>query len=133
SRQDRPRVEDHAEIHPRPRALERQVLLHGQQDLADAEQPDDGHDEVEALHEIREAERHAELARHDVEPDRGEDEADQDRHQRLERVAPPSPTKLEKVRSWMAKNSGGPNFSATSARIGAKNVISAIEKKAPTN
>src|SRR5207245_10339174 len=56
SRQDLPRVEDHAEIHPRPRALERQALLHGQQDLADAEQPDDGHDEVEALHEIREAE-----------------------------------------------------------------------------
>ena len=46
---------------------------------------------------------------------------------------PPSPTKLENVRSWMAKNSGGPNFRATSARSGAKNVISTIEKKAPTN
>src|SRR5262249_58560682 len=32
----------------------------------------------------------------------------------------------------MAKNSGGPNFSAISARMGAKNVMSAIEKNAPT-
>jgi len=46
---------------------------------------------------------------------------------------PPSPTKLEKVRSWIAKNSGGPNLSAISASSGAKKVISTIEKKAPTN
>src|SRR5438876_6668897 len=45
---------------------------------------------------------------------------------------PPSPTKEEKVRSWMAKNSGGPNLSATSARSGAKKVMSTTEKSAPT-
>ena len=32
----------------------------------------------------------------------------------------------------MAKNSGGPNLSATSARSGAKSVISTTEKSAPT-
>ena len=50
----------------------------------------------------------------------------------LSGLPPPRPTKLEKVRSWIAKNSGGPNFSAISARSGAKNVISTIEKSAPT-
>ena len=33
----------------------------------------------------------------------------------------------------MAKNSGGPNFRASSARSGAKNVMSTMEKSAPTN
>jgi hypothetical protein len=46
-------------------------------------------------------------------------------------LPPPRPMKLEKVRSWIAKNSGGPNFSATSARSGAKNVIRTIENRAP--
>src|SRR5262249_55446316 len=44
---------------------------------------------------------------------------------------PPSPTKLEKVSNWMAKNSGGPNFRAISASNGAKRVISTMEKNAP--
>ncbi len=48
-------------------------------------------------------------------------------------LPPPSPMKLENVRSWMAKNSGGPNFRASSARIGAKKVMSTMEKSAPTN
>ena len=46
---------------------------------------------------------------------------------------PPSPMKLENVRSWIAKNSGGPNLSASSARGRAKNDTSTIAKKAPTN
>src|SRR5205823_1916874 len=50
----------------------------------------------------------------------------------LSGLPPPRPTKLEKVRSWIAKNSGGPKLSAISARSGAKNVISTIEKSAPT-
>jgi len=33
----------------------------------------------------------------------------------------------------MAKNSGGPNLSATSARRGAKSVMRTTEKRAPTN
>ncbi len=48
-------------------------------------------------------------------------------------LPPPSPMKEEKVRSWMAKNSGGPNLSATSASNGAKSVISTTEKRAPKN
>ncbi len=48
-------------------------------------------------------------------------------------LPPPSPMNEEKVRSWMAKNSGGPNLSAISASSGAKSVISTTEKRAPTN
>src|SRR5207249_8316050 len=48
-------------------------------------------------------------------------------------ATPPRLMKLEKVRSWIAKNSGGPKRRAISARSGAKNVISTIEKNAPTN
>jgi hypothetical protein len=47
-------------------------------------------------------------------------------------LPPPSPTKLEKVRNWMAKISGGPKCSATSARMGANSVMSTMEKNAPT-
>ena len=50
----------------------------------------------------------------------------------LSGLPPPSPTNEENVRNWMAKNSGGPNLSAISARTGAKNVMSTIEKNAPT-
>ena len=48
-------------------------------------------------------------------------------------LAPPSPMKLEKVSSWMAKNSGGPNLSAISASNGAKKVSSRMENSAPIN
>ena len=51
----------------------------------------------------------------------------------LSGLPPPRPMKDEKVRSWMAKNSGGPNLSATSARSGANRVISTTENSAPTN
>ena len=40
--------------------------------------------------------------------------------------------KDENVRSWIAKNSGGPKRSATSARSGAKSVIRTTENSAPT-
>ena len=42
------------------------------------------------------------------------------------------PTKLQKVSSWTAKNSGGPNFSANRASTGARKVISRTAKSAPT-
>ena len=48
-------------------------------------------------------------------------------------LPPPSPMNEEKVRSWIAKNSGGPNLSAISASSGANSVISTTEKSAPTN
>jgi hypothetical protein len=63
----------------------------GQQDLADAEEPDDRDDEVEALHQLRDAERQPELAGDDVEPGRGEDEADEDRDEGLQRMAAAEP------------------------------------------
>jgi hypothetical protein len=47
-------------------------------------------------------------------------------------LPPPRPINDEKVRSWMAKNSGGPNLSATSARMAAKSVIRITQKSAPT-
>ena len=50
----------------------------------------------------------------------------------LSGLPPPSPTNDENVRSWMAKNSGGPNFSATSARSGAKSVMRTTANSAPT-
>ena len=57
-------------------ALELQALLHRQQDLADAEQPDHRDQEVEAAQQLGEAERQAQLAGDVVEPDGGEREAD---------------------------------------------------------
>src|SRR5262249_36372276 len=48
-------------------------------------------------------------------------------------LPPPSPMNEEKVRSWIAKNSGGPNRSATSASRGANSVMSTTENSAPTN
>ena len=45
----------------------------------------------------------------------------------------PMPTKLQKVRSWIAKYSGGPNLSANLATSGARNVIRMIANSAPTN
>ena len=47
-------------------------------------------------------------------------------------LPPPSPMNAEKVRSWMAKNSGGPKRSATSASRGAKSVIRMTANSAPT-
>src|SRR3990170_991009 len=47
-------------------------------------------------------------------------------------LPPPRPMNDEKVRSWMAKNSGGPNLRATSARSGAKRVMRTTENSAPT-
>src|SRR5262245_23526725 len=51
----------------------------------------------------------------------------------LRGLPPPRPMKDENVRSWIAKNSGGPNRSAPSARIGAKRVMRITENSAPTN
>ena len=48
-------------------------------------------------------------------------------------LPPPSPMKLEKVSSWIAKNSGGPNLSASSARGRAKNDTRMMANSAPMN
>ena len=59
--------------------LKRQPLLHGQQDLADAEQADHGDQEVEAVEQFGEAEGQPQLAGDGVEADRGERKADHHR------------------------------------------------------
>src|SRR5262249_35398806 len=82
-----PRLEHHAQVHAGAGALEAESLLHAEEDLADSEEADDRDDEVEALHEVDDAEGHPELSRDDVEAHGGEDEPQQDRHQRLERIA----------------------------------------------
>src|SRR5262249_10867094 len=45
----------------------------------------------------------------------------------------PMPTKLQEGRSWIAKNSGGTNFSANLATSGARKVIRMIANSAPMN
>ena len=57
-------------------ALEGEALLHRQQDLADAEQADHGDEEVDAAQEIGRAEGHAQLARHRVHADAGQEQAE---------------------------------------------------------
>src|SRR3970040_2200538 len=51
SLQKLPGVEHDAEVHSCLRPGELEPLLDGEEDLADPEEPDDRHDEVEALHE----------------------------------------------------------------------------------
>src|SRR4029453_17566233 len=116
ARQDLPRLPHDARIDPRSDTLEGQSLLHGQQDLADPEEADDRHDEVEALHQLRDAERQAELAGDDVDAGGGRMQPTRIDTSDFSGLPPPSPMNDENVRIWMAKNSGGPNLSATSAR-----------------
>src|SRR3546814_5182726 len=64
-------------------APEREALLHGQQDLADAEQADDRDEKVEAAQQLVPAEGHAELARRWILPDGSQREAEHHRRNRL--------------------------------------------------
>ena len=71
---------------------------------------------------------------HDVEPDGGEDEADQDRDERLERVAAAQADERGEGQELDREElRAGRTCSATSASSGAKSVISTTEKSAPTN
>ncbi len=60
-------------------AAEGEALLHGQQDLADAEEADDRDEEVESAQELDRTEGHTELTGHRVHADRGQQEADDER------------------------------------------------------
>jgi hypothetical protein len=70
---------------PSSSSLELEALFQREQDLADAEQPDDRHQEVEPAQQVRGAERQAQGSGHRVEPDGGQREAGHHRRQRLER------------------------------------------------
>src|SRR5216683_4374683 len=110
ARQYLPRLPDHLRVHLRLHPAEGQPLLHREQDLADAEEADDGHDEVEALHQLGDPEGQAELAGHDVEAGGGEDEAEQDRHQRLERVAAAQTDERRERQKLDREELGGPEL-----------------------
>ena len=64
-------------------AAQRQALFHGEQDFADAEQADDGDQEVDAAQQLRRTEGHAQLAGHGVHADAGEQQAERHRNHRL--------------------------------------------------
>jgi hypothetical protein len=66
-------------------AFEAQALLHGEQDLADAEQADDGDEEIEAVQQLGKSERQAQLPGDVVEPDGSKGESDHHRRDGLER------------------------------------------------
>src|SRR5213082_3882091 len=86
ARQDLPRLEHDAEVHAGGGAAEGQALLNREEDLADAEEADHRDDEIEALHQIGDPEGHPQLTGDDVEAHGRQDESEQDRHERLERV-----------------------------------------------
>ena len=86
-RQLLPGLPDHARIDARVHALERQPLLHGQQNLADAEQADHRDQEIEAAQQFVGAKGHAQGAGDGVEPDGGEREAEHHRGDGLGRMA----------------------------------------------
>ena len=60
--------------------------------------PDDGDDEVDAVHQLVDAQGEADAARHGVHADRGDGEAEEIDTRVLTGGAPPTPTKLEKAR-----------------------------------
>ena len=85
ARQLLPGLQHDAQIDLGVAAAEAQAFFHGQQDLADAEQADDGDQEIEAVQQFREAERQPQLSGNGIESDRGERKADHHRRDRLER------------------------------------------------
>src|SRR3546814_732877 len=130
-RQPFPSLQHDARIDLGDLALERQAFLHRQQDLADAEQADDGDEEVEAAQQLVPAEGHAQLPRRRVLSDGG-----QAKPNIIDAIvfmggSLPMPTKLQKVNSWTEKSSAGPNASAKSATIGARKVRMMTATKAP--
>ncbi len=74
----------HLGVDLRALARERQAFLHRQQDLADAEQADHRDQEVEAAHQLGDAEGQAQLAGDGVHADRGQREAERHRGEDLE-------------------------------------------------
>ena len=86
-RQLLPGLEHDVHVELRLRALERQAFLHGEQDLADAEEADHRDEEVESLEQLHEPEGKAQLSRHRVDPDGGQSEAHHHGGDGLERRA----------------------------------------------
>jgi hypothetical protein len=82
-----PGLEHHLRVDLGGLAGEGQAFLHRQQDLADAEQADHGDQEVEAAHQVGDAEGQAQLAGDGVHADGGQREADGHGRQDLERRA----------------------------------------------
>ena len=70
-----PHLEHHLHADARGVALERELLFHGEQDLADAEEPDHGHEEIDAAQQLVVAEGHAQLPRDRVHADARDQQA----------------------------------------------------------
>ena len=85
ARQLRQVSQHHLQVDLRVLALEGEALLHGEQDLADAEQADHRDQEVEAAQQLVGAEGQAQLPGHAVQPDRRQREAQHHRAQDLGR------------------------------------------------
>src|SRR5262245_30565228 len=76
ARQILPYGPQHAQADARCMAAKRQPFLHGEQDFADPEKPDDCDEKVDAAQEIAEPEGHAQLTGYGVHSDAGEQEAE---------------------------------------------------------
>src|SRR5690606_22321511 len=71
-----PRRQNDAQAQLGLRALKLQATFHRREDLSDTEEANDRNQEVEAVQEVIEAERHAELAGDAIHADGGEREAE---------------------------------------------------------
>src|SRR5207237_3603686 len=70
-----PDIEHDAQADAGGMPAQREPLLHGEQNLADAEQADNGDQKIDAAQKLGRAKGHAQLAGHGVEADAGEQEA----------------------------------------------------------
>src|SRR5919108_5366316 len=75
-------------IHLSADSLKTQTFFNRKQNFTDAEQPDNGDDEVETLHKIGKAKCHTQLARHNVKAHRRQNEADANSDKRFKRITP---------------------------------------------
>ena len=86
-----PYIPQHAQADARRVAAQRQPLLHGEQDFADSEQPDDCDKEIDPAQQIAEAEGHAQLAGNGVHADTGKQQAERHGNDGLVLRLPPQP------------------------------------------
>ena len=112
--------------------MEGELLLHRQQDLADAEQADDSDQEVEAAHQLVRTEGEPQIARNRVEADAGERKAEHHRGGGLEgRGLAHADEAAEGEEIDGEELPGGPNCKANLAISGDMKVMRMMATKAP--
>jgi hypothetical protein len=103
------------------------------QQLGHAEQAhDDGH-EADAVEQLLDAEGEARRAAHRIEAAHGEQQADHRHQQGGQDVLAARPTTRQSPATMRAKNSAGPNFSASEASGTATTTRATVAKVPPTN